>query len=266
MVCQCDVGCDCPDFTVEARDLTVLELDIAALADSIRQALAVKRPSRQLGEPAGVWQLGTYHPEPQPSYPVYLLLPQSPETQAAALGELVTSHDRPFAVVLFTRRHLDPRTEVALRTRVHILTLEETVRLDPAGRIACLPGVRDPVRAVHERAGECLSRSDLVRAVQIASRLTPARRPKAGPTMIEYIMAVAKGWDRGRIASEYDCSKAQVSALKKQFAEEFGQNPETLVGQHGDLEDVVKSVQDPRARRIHQPTAVTGREEEFGNE
>ena len=262
MVCTCEDP-DCRDFAVTEEQLRLHRLNTLRLADAVRRLLSVKGAARAfLGIP-GVYALGTYHPVPQASYPVFLLAPSADGDQLAALAEIVLGHGKKVGIALLSRDGLDARLEKSLAGQVRFILLPETAVLTAGGAVELLPGVADPLRPIHTFTTSELTEDQLVLAVQAAFAIDDKKNRRSGPNMLTYMRAVARDLGRNQIAREYDCSPAQISALKKEFRERTGHDPEVLAGRIGDLERVVKSVRDPRARRIHQPTAATGREEEF---
>ena len=261
MVCTCDDP-DCCDFTVTEEQLRLHSLNTPRLADALRKTLSVKGTARHLDGTPGVFTLGTYHPVPQSSYPVFLIMPSAEGGQLTALAELVLSHGKKIGVVLLSRDGLDARTEKSLAGQVHFIFLPEVATLTEAGTIELLPGIKNPLAPIHTSKSSDLTEDQLVLAVQAAFAIDDKKKRRSGPNMITYLRAVARDRGRNQIAQEYDCSPGQITALKKEFRERTGYDPEILAGRIGDLERVAKSVRDPRAKKIHQPTAITGREEE----
>ena len=260
MVCDCDEP-DCKPFTVEPSQLHLFQLDTAALAEAVRAALAVKRPVRRVPDMDSVYQLGTYHPAAAASYPVYLFVEAEGALLQPALASLAHGLRKRFAALLLTRADLDPRLETALSESVFFLVLADTLELTRSGQVVLRSPLRDPLRGIHTETGPDLSEERLVEAVQTAFAIDDEKKRRAGPSMIQYLRAVAKGWSRNRIATEYSCSLAQISGLKKEFRGRTRSNPEILAGRIGDLDRVVKSVQHRLAKRIHQQSAVTGDED-----
>jgi hypothetical protein len=262
MVCTCEDP-DCRDFTVTEEQLRLHSLNTLRLADAVRRLLSVKGAARDfLGIP-GVYALGTYHPVPQASYSVFLLAPSADGDQLAAIAEIMLGHGKKVGIVLLSRDGLDARLEKTLAGQVQFVFLPETAVLTAAGTLDFLPGVKDPLRAIHTFKTSDLTDDQLVLAVQAAFAIDDEKERRSGPNMITYLRAVARDLGRNQIAREYDCSPAQITALKNEFRARTGHDPEALAGRIGDLDRVAQSVRDPRAKKIHQRTAATGREEEF---
>lgn len=261
MACTCEEP-DCRDFTVTEEQLRLHSLNTLRLADALRRALSVKGPSRTVRDIPSVYALGTYHPAPQTSYPVFLLAPSGYGDHLAALAELVLSHDKKVGIVLLSRAGLDSRIEKSLAGQVQFVFLPETAILTVAGQVELLPGVRDPLRAIHSPSGETAAENDLVRLVQVARQL-PRRPGLKGPHPLDALAALLDGHTHTRIAKDHKCSRPLVSEILKQIQAQSPVKLSTLVGRGGDLRDIVKRTEDSRARRIHQPSAASGREEEF---
>jgi hypothetical protein len=262
MACTCEEP-DCRDFTVTEEQLRLHSLNTLRLADALRRVLSVKGPSRAVRDIPSVYALGTYHPAPQASHPVFLLAPSADGDQLAALAELVLSHDKKVGIVLLSRAGLDARLEKSLAGQAYFIFLPETATVTATGGFELLPGVKDPLRPIHTSKTSELTEDQLVLAVQAAFAIDDEKERRSGPNMITYLRAVARDLGRNQIARDFDCSPAQISGLKKEFRERTGHNPELLAGRIGDLDRVAKTISDSRARHIDQRTAATGREEDF---
>ena len=262
MVCDCDES-DCPDFIATEEQLRLHKLDTLRLADAVRDVLSVKKPARRMPEFAGVFSLGTYLAPTQATYPVYLILPSFEDAHHADLARLANTVGKRFAAILMTRDALDPRLEAALASKIHFVFLAETVTLDSSGNLHLLSNVRDPLRAVDAAAPMELSEEEIARAIQTAFAMDDEKKRRAGPTMVQYLKAVAQNMGRAAIAKKYPCSPTQISGLKREFKERFKKDPEVLLGRIGDVDRIAKTISDTRARHIDQRSAVSGSEEEF---
>ena len=260
MVCDCDEP-DCADFTATQEDLTLFDLNTARLADEIRGLLSVKAPSRKLRDLDAVYALGTYHPQPGVSYPVYLIMPSDQEGMALDLASVVNSHDTPVAVILFTNTSIDPRVVTSLRSRAFFVFLDETMTLDSSGAFVFLPSKKDPLRSMHRASGESVAENDLIRLIQVARQL-PRRPGLMGPSPLDALIAFLDRKTHAQIAAEYKCSRPLVSDILKQLEKGSGLNLKKLVGRSDDLKRIIKTVEDPRAKKINPWTAATGDEDE----
>lgn len=262
MVCDCDEP-DCPDFIATEEQLRLHRLDTLRLAEAIRAVFSVKKPARKMPDFAGVFSLGTYLAPTQATYPVYLILPSFEDAHHADLARLANTVGKRFVAVLMTREALDPRMEAALASKIHFVFLSETVVLDKGGNLHLLPNVRDPLRAVDAAAPMELPDEEIARAMQAAFAMDDEKKRRAGPTMVQYLKAVAQNMGRNEIAKKYSCSPPQISGLKREFKARFKKDPEILLGRIYDVDRIAKTISDTRARHIDQRSAVSGSEEEF---
>jgi len=144
---------ECEEIRLAPRDVELLGVVPERFLEQLRSPLQISGVVRAIDGLPQAYQAGFYIPQPGTKHPIFFLAAASARQYAAMLDALRSrAEGASFAVLTLTDRFISPETARQFRTfGVPIISLTDTIRLSPAGKLEAATNTLELFSAIGRR-------------------------------------------------------------------------------------------------------------------
>jgi len=150
---------ECEEVQLAPRDVELMGVVPESLLEELRSPLQISGTVRAIDGLPQAYQAGFYIPQPGTKHPIFFLAAASARQYAPMLDALRSrAEGASFAVLTPTDRFISPETARQFRTiGVPIISLGDTIRLSPAGKLEAATNVLNIFATIGRRASAGVS-------------------------------------------------------------------------------------------------------------